>query len=272
MARGLALQHRRARPDGSALIARGLITRVADRDGVTAQVVERDYVLTHVVEALALLPAPGGLVLKGGTALRLCFYEDYRYSADLDFSLAGLEESEAIAVVREALAGTVARLELPLLELSDPPAAIRYIGPLGRERTLKLDLATDELVLEAQASPLLLRYADQTAPPPRITTYTLREVAAEKLRCVIQRILCRDPFDLHHLLVQEGVDIDASWTLFEEKARHKGIDPARFSERLDAREPQYRRRWEREMEEHVGEAPHFPEIMRELRRALRERL
>ena len=174
--------------------------------------------------------------------------------------------------MREALAGAVARVELPVLSLSDPPTAIHYVGPLGRERTLKLDLATDELVLEAQTSPLLLLYGDQTAPPPRIRTYTLREVAAEKLRCVIQRTLCRDPFDLHPLLVQEGVDVDASWTLFEEKARHKGIDPARFPERLDAREPEYRRRWQREMEEHVGETPHFEETMRELRRALRGKL
>ena len=28
-----------------------------------------------------------GLVFKGGTALRLCYFEDYRYSADLDFSV-----------------------------------------------------------------------------------------------------------------------------------------------------------------------------------------
>ena len=35
----------------------------------------------------------------GGTALRLCFYEDFRYSADLDFSLEGLEIPEALEVI-----------------------------------------------------------------------------------------------------------------------------------------------------------------------------
>lgn len=54
---------------------------------MSAQVVERDYVLTHVIEALAQLQPPSGLVFKGGTALRLCFYEDYRYSADLPGAL-----------------------------------------------------------------------------------------------------------------------------------------------------------------------------------------
>jgi predicted nucleotidyltransferase component of viral defense system len=47
-------------------------------------VVERDYVLSHIVDALARSNPPQGLVFKGGTALRLCFYEEFRYSADLD--------------------------------------------------------------------------------------------------------------------------------------------------------------------------------------------
>ena len=72
---------------------------MAERDGVSARTVERDYVLTHVVEALGRLPAAEGLIFKGGTALRLCFFEDYRYSADLDFSLRDLTVLDAKAVV-----------------------------------------------------------------------------------------------------------------------------------------------------------------------------
>ena len=59
------------------MITRGAITRIADRDGVSAPVVERDYVLTHIAQALVQLEPAAGLVFKGGTALSLCFYEDY---------------------------------------------------------------------------------------------------------------------------------------------------------------------------------------------------
>ena len=90
-----------ARGDGAALITLGAITRIADRDGVSAPVVERDYVLTHVIESLARSDPPPGLVFKGGTALRLCFYEDFRYSADLDFSLEGLGRSDALVGLRK---------------------------------------------------------------------------------------------------------------------------------------------------------------------------
>ena len=62
------------------------ITRKAARDGVPAPTVERDYVLAHIVAALGALDDSHGLVFKGGTALRLCFFDDYRHSAHLDFS------------------------------------------------------------------------------------------------------------------------------------------------------------------------------------------
>ena len=65
---------------------RAQITRQAVRDGVPAPTVERDDVLAHIIAALGVLDDSHGLVFKGGTALRLCFFEDCRYSVHLDFS------------------------------------------------------------------------------------------------------------------------------------------------------------------------------------------
>lgn len=131
------------------MITRGAITKIADRDGVSAVVVERDYVLTHIVDSLAHVDGASGLIFKGGTALRLCFYQDFRYSADLDFTLDELETPEAIEVIRAALKLAAGSIELPSLEIpeGDPPT-IRYVGPLGRERSIKVDLADDELVIK----------------------------------------------------------------------------------------------------------------------------
>jgi predicted nucleotidyltransferase component of viral defense system len=240
------------------MIPRQQITRRADDDGVSAPVVERDYVLTHVVEGLALAPSHEGLVFKGGTALRLCFFNDFRYSADLDFSLTGIDEQHALDVVRQSLTETAERVGFTRLELVEvPPREIHYEGPLGRTRRIKVDLAADELVLDPTPSQLLPRYPDQSDPPPSITTYSLVEVGAEKLRCVIQRLQCRDPLDLHRLLVDEGVDLEDTWDYFEQKARHKGLDPTTFGARLSQREPQYARRWQGELSEHLADVPHF---------------
>ncbi len=240
---------------------------------MSAPVVERDYVLTHIVESLARLRPPPGLIFKGGTVLRLCFYEDFRYSADLDFSLVELEVPAALALFREALGLCVEALELPRLDLPDAdPLLIHYVGPLRGERELKLDLAADELVVDTTERPVIVRYSDQSDERSPVRTYTLEEVAGEKLRCVIQRLLCRDISDLHRLLVRERVDVDEAWARFEEKARFKDLDPARLAERLDAREPQYRRRWEQELSDLEPDLLPFDEVIRQLRRALREHL
>lgn len=87
------------------------------------------------------------MIFKGGTALRLCYFDDYRYSADLGFSLAnGMTAEQARAVVLNSLGETAERIGLPQLALTeDDTPRISYRGPLGRERFVKLDLADDEL-------------------------------------------------------------------------------------------------------------------------------
>ena len=67
------------------MIGRGEITKQAQRDRVDAQTVERDYILAHVAIDVATV-AGEAMTLKGGTSLRLAHYDNYRYSADLDYS------------------------------------------------------------------------------------------------------------------------------------------------------------------------------------------
>jgi uncharacterized protein len=101
-------------------------------------------------------------VFKGGTALRLCYFEDYRYSADLDFSLiGGLERPHALETIAGALAASKQALGLPALSLMlAVPLRIEYVGPLGRSRRIKLDLADDELVENTTRRPVFCRYSD----------------------------------------------------------------------------------------------------------------
>jgi predicted nucleotidyltransferase component of viral defense system len=48
-----------------------LLKRQADQDRLTAGPVERDYVLTHVLAAIAVRDVQAQIVFKGGTALSL---------------------------------------------------------------------------------------------------------------------------------------------------------------------------------------------------------
>jgi predicted nucleotidyltransferase component of viral defense system len=254
------------------MISRNQFTRLADRDDVDAKTVERDYVLTHIVAGLARQPGHEHMAFKGGTALRLCFFEDYRYSADLDFSLLNrMSKQDALAVVARALEDVVEVQAFPHLALSNDGARVEYRGPLGgdRLRDVKLDIAEDELVINTASTALLTRYEDQ--PSASVVAYTLEEVAAEKLRCVMQRMQARDLFDLHQLFVERGLRVDEVWPDFEAKARHKGKDPDRFGESFTQRLASWKRVWEGEMETHVPAEvrPKFGAVERTVTRELR---
>ncbi|MET0604732.1 MAG: nucleotidyl transferase AbiEii/AbiGii toxin family protein [Baekduia sp.] len=254
------------------MIARSHFTRIADADEVDAKTVERDYVLTHVLAAICQQSGSRNMVFKGGTALRLCYFEDYRYSADLDFSLTGsMTTEQALDLVRAALFALTGDLGFTELSLSEDGKYIVYVGPLGGRRRIKLDLADDELVEETATVGLLGRYPDQL--DVQVCVYTLGEVAAEKLRCVIQRLQARDLFDLYELFDGQALDAEHVWPSFERKAKHKRVDPARFADSFEKRMPQWKIRWQGEMDEHVpGDPTPFETIERAVRRALRTRL
>jgi len=254
------------------VIPHSYLTRIADTQDIDAKTVERDYILTHVLAAISRQPRNHGMIFKGGTALRLCYFEGYRYSADLDFSLqTDANPAEALESVNAALGELAQRIGFPHLTVAQDGKHIEYVGPLGKQRDLKLDLATDELVEETATLPLFARYPDQ--PEVEVEAYTLPEIAAEKLRCVIQRLQARDLFDLNELFAIHTLDLDEIWPVFERKALHKNIDPGRFNETFEQRMPRWKSRWEREMSEHLaGEPEPFKTVERSVRRALRSKL
>ena len=178
---------------------------------------------------------------------------------DIDAAYATIEAALA------AVAGAVDALNLTHHE----PRRIAYQGPLGRQRHLKLDIAVDELVLEADTIELLPRWPD--LPEARaVRGYTLAEIAGEKLRCVMQRMQCRDLFDLWRLSAEAGVDPRDATDIFLCKAEHRHLNAEGFGASFRARLPQYRRRWTDELEVHVpGEVPHFDQVERAVSRWLR---
>ena len=186
------------------MINRAQITRRSAYEKVSARTVERDYILAHIVAAVSNIQEESGLIFKGGTALRLCYFEDYRYSADLDFSMLDGSVADGTAAIQNALQEMHEPVTGLRLTNQNPPR-IAYTGPLGRERYLKLDIAGDELILETEMQALLPRWPD-LPENTNVLVYSLQEIAGEKLRCVIQRLQCRELYDLYLLLGDEGVE------------------------------------------------------------------
>lgn len=70
------------------MIKPGEIQKKANQVGVRDQQIEKDYILSWILWGVATHEHLSKiLVFKGGTVLKKVYFEDYRFSEDLDFTL-----------------------------------------------------------------------------------------------------------------------------------------------------------------------------------------
>lgn len=204
----------------------------AVRAGLGIGQAEHEYVTLCVLDALSQTEPLGKLLcLKGGTALRLLYFADWRYSVDLDFSaLPGLSASTLRPFV-EAWFGQVEQLHGVPIHARDfhrANGAVRlraqFVGPLRHPNRLLLDITLDEPILlpPQQRRPILTLFAGMQ---PDVLTYALEEILAEKLRSILQRGKARDYYDVWRLLKEKSHSFDAAvahktWLA---KCEHKGL-------------------------------------------------
>jgi len=68
----------------------GRLQEARKRLGLPWEVLERDYLISWALAGITGVEAfHDTLVLKGGTALKKCYFGEYRFSEDLDFSAMG---------------------------------------------------------------------------------------------------------------------------------------------------------------------------------------
>ena len=69
------------------MILKREIEQYAEANGVAKSTIDKDWVLGHLIDAIFSTPeCREHLVFKGGTCLRKCYFPDYRFSEDLDFT------------------------------------------------------------------------------------------------------------------------------------------------------------------------------------------
>jgi predicted nucleotidyltransferase component of viral defense system len=70
------------------MIKPGEIQQKARASGVRDQQIEKDYILSWILSGLSKhAQLSRAIVFKGGTVLKKVYFEDYRFSEDLDFTL-----------------------------------------------------------------------------------------------------------------------------------------------------------------------------------------
>jgi len=202
------------------VIDRAEILAVATDLSLAPEVVEKDYVLGWL---LAGIYGQGQLasawVFKGGTCLKKCYFETYRFSEDLDFTVidaAQLTETaltSAFKEIAERLYDQIG-IEIPADQLRFEvyrnkrnglccEGRIYYRGPLlraGNLARIKLDLTVDEvLVGEPVEREVGHPYTDRPDTGFFARCYSYEEVFAEKTRALAERTRPRDLYDVINL-------------------------------------------------------------------------
>src|ERR1017187_2189078 len=105
---------------------------ILDRAGewsLRPDIVEKDYVLGWLLAGFAVHPVTSATwIFKGGTCLKKCFFETYRFSEDLDFSL--LPETPYTA---PAIQGIVAEVAIATSERSGIELPVDRVDIVSRK-------------------------------------------------------------------------------------------------------------------------------------------
>jgi predicted nucleotidyltransferase component of viral defense system len=219
--------------EGALMISERELRQIAGRAGVGVGQAEHEYAMLCVLDALSQTsPLSDTFCLKGGTALRLIYFDDWRHSVDLDFSVLPDFPSDDLRAHIErwfAQANIAHGLTVRLLDFHRANGAVRmraqFVGPLRHPARLLFDITLDEpVLLPPQRREVVLTLFP--ALRPVVLTYALEEILAEKMRSILQRGKSRDYYDVWRLLKEKNASLDASLVLaiLAQKCHHKGLD------------------------------------------------
>jgi len=270
------------------VIDRQEILELSREFSLRPDVVEKDYVLGWVLAGIYQhILLSDVWVFKGGTCLKKCFFETYRFSEDLDFTLTDdehLKESFLLSVF-ESVAEWVydaSGIEIPAdylrFEVLENPRGglsaqgrIAYRGPLQRRGDpprIKLDLTTDEtLIMEPVTRDIHHPYSDKSEKGMIAITYAFEEVFAEKLRALAERERPRDLYDVVHLFRRSDLQPDRNVLLktLKEKCEFKGIDlPTVHSLQNSPERAELEREWANMLKHQLPVLPPFQQFWNEL--------
>jgi predicted nucleotidyltransferase component of viral defense system len=207
------------------MINRREIVEWSKKSNVPADTIDKDYVLGHFLNVLFSEQwARENLIFKGGTCLRKCYFENYRFSEDIDLTIVNqnfILTRKAINEVCEKLKN-VTGIETNMLMFSEVQHNNQKVGwdieicywganhnpsemPIFRKNChtkIILEIRHFELMLfEKIERKIIHNYSDNELIVNTIPCYTIEEVLAEKMRALIQRNRgeARDYFDLWYI-------------------------------------------------------------------------
>ncbi len=201
---------------------------MSQRDEIEA----RDLVQHQIISAVATQQRRHPKVcFKGGTLLRSCWQNDYRFSEDLDFDWmgGGSGDKDAVYDFFDKVTSRASRQFGGEYSVRWGAHNMRLDWVFdGQSGAIKVDVKSRN---QSQTEPtrrewqIIDRYPSVRAPH-KILGYSLESVMAAKLACIValDRAAARDYYDLYRLM--NASDIDRGAALAEFLERLRSTDPS----------------------------------------------
>ena len=223
------------------------IINFASAQGLHPHVVEKDYVLGWLLWGISNHNSLAKhWLFKGGTCLKKCFFETYRFSEDLDYTLeidSHIDTNFLKTVFTEISeriyeeSGIELPVDLQQFDIYSNPRGnkscqikIAYQGPVsprGKSTPrVKLDLTADErIVLPSVQSTVFHPYSDNPINGITVNTYAYEEVFAEKIRALVERARPRDLYDVITMFNHKSIQPNTAVLLnvLKQKCEFKNI-------------------------------------------------
>ena len=263
-----------------------LSNRLARAGGrrIPEAVLERDYCLAWFLIGLSGSSLREHLVFKGGTALKRCYFGDYRFSQDLDFTLASEIPLESILIgLDDVYARVRSASGIPFRfsrkdrkkHQNSHTFYLAYEGPLpaATPKEVKVDITISErFVFPIKERPVLRghdEYADLTEDN-KIRVYALEKIGVEKVVALTDRARNepRDLYDIWYLTSRQHVDLTQHMAEIVSKLEFRGRRDT-IGEEFKKKEARYKKLWTTRLGSQIAVLPAFDEVIRSVRRSLR---
>ena len=183
-------------------------------------IAEKDYFLAFVSKIIFDSAIKDKLIFKGGTALHHVYLPQLRFSEDLDFSsnarkieLAEMKkvftDSDIFEIKKDYVSGATIKIE-----------KLQYRGPLGLANSLKVEI---DFLQNVVLPPLELDYQNVYGVKTKVRVMDIREIAAEKIRAMNDRVRYRDFYDFAMILSKLKIDLKEVEALLLKKEIRKTI-------------------------------------------------
>ena len=265
-----------------------LSNRLAREGGrrIPEAVLERDYCLAWLLVGLSRSPLRERLAFKGGTAIKRCYFGDYRFSEDLDFTLIEEVPFETIRAELEPVFEDVRRASGIVMryEREDRQSHanthtfyLAYEGPMPARspNEVKVDITIRERLVLPLAERVVVRGYDEYEDLPQgaaVRVYSLDEIAVEKIVALGDRARNepRDLYDAWYLASEGHVNVGSLTAKVESKLEFRGRALATLGEEFRKKEARLKKLWSVRLAAQMVRLPEFEGVFHALQRSLRQ--